>query len=138
MINLSLPVSSIMTKHPVSVQPSQTLLEVKHIFEKKDFHHHVPVTDDGLLVGMVSLMDFVAEVKDSGLDDNADVYTKRRVMDIMREHPVAVDVSLPLLEAFELLAAGAVHALAVTEDKHLVGMLSTTDAIRYFLHNTGR
>jgi|JI8StandDraft_1071087.scaffolds.fasta_scaffold16237_5 acetoin utilization protein AcuB len=138
MINLSLPVSSIMTKHPVSVQPSQTLLEVKHIFEKKDFHHHVPVTDDGLLVGMVSLMDFVAEVKDSGLDDNADVYTKRRVMDIMREHPVAVDVSLPLSEAFELLAAGSVHALAVTEDKHLVGMLSTTDTIRYFLHNTGR
>ena len=33
----------VMTKNVVCVAPEQQLLDVKHIYEKENFHHHIPV-----------------------------------------------------------------------------------------------
>lgn len=133
-MDLSIPVSSVMTVQPVTVEPSHTLLALKHIYEKEQFHHHVPVTDDGLLVGMISLRDFLAEVKPYGLDDSHPGYLNSRVMDIMSHQPVEVQPETTLREACEILSRGQVHALAVTKAGRLQGILSTADVLRYILN----
>ena len=56
-------ISTIMTKNVVCVSPNQKILDVKHIFEKKHFHHHIPVTENNKLMGMISLIDFMYKIK---------------------------------------------------------------------------
>ena len=63
-------ITTIMTKNVVCVSPEQLILDVKHIYEKKDFHHHIPVTENGKLVGMISLIDFMYNIKGAGINDD--------------------------------------------------------------------
>lgn len=132
-MNLTIPISDIMTKEVISVTPSQKLLDVKHIFEKKDFHHHIPVTENGKLKGMISLVDFLFAIKQASLDDEEKVYHNLFVKDIMREHPVTTPPSSTLKMIAEELAKGDIHAIVITEDHYLKGIVSTADIIRYFL-----
>ena len=41
-----------MTKNVVCVSPEQKIIDVKHIYEKDKFHHHIPVTKNGRLVDL--------------------------------------------------------------------------------------
>jgi CBS domain-containing protein len=130
---LNTPVTSVMTRDVVSVEPSQFLIEVKHIFEKKNFHHHIPVTENNSLVGMITLTDFLYAIKNASLDDQSPVYHELKVKDIMRPHPVTISASATLKEAAEVLAKGEIHAIVVSDHGALEGIISTADVIRYFL-----
>jgi CBS domain-containing protein len=132
-MNLNIPISEVMTKEVVSVSPSQKLIDVKHIFEKKNFHHHIPVAEDGKLKGMISLVDYLYAIKNATLDDDDKAYHNLSVKDIMREHPVTRPSSSTLKHVAEELAKGEVHAIVIADDKKIKGIVSTADAIRFFL-----
>lgn len=87
-MNIETPITNVMTKEVITVTPSQKLVDVKHIFEKKNFHHHIPVAEKGKLKGMISLVDFLYAIKQASLEDDEEVYHKLTVKDIMRESPV--------------------------------------------------
>lgn len=126
-------VSTIMTKDVVSVTPSQKLVDVKHIFEKKNFHHHIPVIESEKLKGIISLIDFLYAIKNASLDDNDSAYMNLSVKDIMREHPITKPSSSSIKEISEELAKGDVHAIIIADEGVLKGIVSTADVIRYFL-----
>lgn len=130
---LDTPVAAIMTTNVVSVDPSQLLIDVKHIFEKKNFHHHIPVTENKKLKGMISLTDFLYAIKNATLDDSSEAYHKLRVKDIMRVNPVTISAKTSLRDAAEILARGDIHAIVVSDDGLLEGIISTADIIRYFI-----
>jgi len=133
MASLDTPVSEIMTGKPETLAPDNLLLDVKHIFEKQNFHHHIPVTQNDELVGMVSLIDFVRVIGGAGLDDSETVYSSRKVKDIMSISPLSVEPGTSAEIVANILAKGEVHALAVCENKRLVGIISTADIIRFLL-----
>ncbi|MBD3638745.1 MAG: CBS domain-containing protein [Crocinitomicaceae bacterium] len=133
-MNLNAPISSIMTKDVECVNPEQKILDVKHIYEKRDFHHHIPVVEDGFLVGMVSLIDFMRKIQDATLDDNESVYHDLTVRDIMFGNPSAVSSDTTIKLVAEELALGNVHALVVADDKVVKGIVSTADIISFFLN----
>ncbi len=132
-MNINSPVSDIMTKNVVTVSSSQKLVDVKHIFEKKEFHHHIPVVDDGKLIGIISLIDFMYAMKNASLDDDEEVYTKQQVKDIMHANPITKPSSSSIKEVAEELAKGEVHAIVIADNGVLKGILSTADLIRHFL-----
>lgn len=132
-MDLNKPISDVMTKEVVSVNPSQKLIDVKHIFEKKNFHHHIPVTEKGKLVGMISLVDYLYSIKNATLDDDEKIYTDLSVKDIMRDNPVSKKSSVSIKEVAEELAKGEVHAVVIADDGILRGIVSTADIIRFFL-----
>lgn len=132
-MDLNVPISDVMTKEVVSVNPSQKLVDVKHIFEKKNFHHHIPVTEKGKLVGMISLVDYLYSIKNATLDDDEKVYNDLSVKDIMRDNPISKRSSATLKEIAEELAKGEVHAIAIADDGILKGIISTADVIRFFV-----
>lgn len=134
-MNLNIPISDIMTKNVVTVNSSQKLVDVKHIFEKKIFHHHIPVVDDGKLIGIISLIDFMYAIKNASLDDDEEVYTTQLVKDIMHINPISKSSSSPLKDIAEELAKGEVHAVVIADDGTLKGIVSTADVIRFFLTN---
>ena len=122
-----------MTKEVVSVSPKQKLIDVKHIFEKRNFHHHIPVVEKGKLVGMITLTDFLFAIKNASLDDNEDAYHKLLVKEIMREQPQTISTQSNLKECAEVLAQGLVHALVVSDKGMLLGIISTADLIKFLL-----
>ena len=65
-----------MTKNVECIAPDQYLLDVKHIYEKKRWHHHIPVLENERLVGMVSLIDFMYNIVGAGMNDDHEVYKK--------------------------------------------------------------
>ena len=133
MINLNVPISEIMTTEVVTVTPTQKLVDIKHIFEKRDFHHHIPVAEKGVLKGVISLIDFLYAIKNASLDDDEMVYHKLLAKDIMREHPVTISEKATLKEVGEILAKGYVHAIVICDEGLIKGIVSTADLIRYFL-----
>jgi acetoin utilization protein AcuB len=132
-MNINSPVSDIMTKNVVTVSSSQKLVDVKHIFEKKEFHHHIPVVDNEILTGIISLIDFMYAMKNASLDDDEEVYTKQRVKDIMHANPITKSSLSSIKDVAKELAKGEVHAIVIADDGMLKGIISTADVIRYFL-----
>ncbi len=129
----SLPISSIMTKNVVCVIPQQKIIDVKHIYEKKKFHHHIPVIEDDKLIGMVSLIDFMYEIKGAGLDDNNAIYNELTVKDIMTPNPYAVGPETSINAVAEIFAKGRYRAIPIVENESVVGIVSTADLIRYYM-----
>ncbi len=134
-MNNNIPISKIMTTVVVSVDPSQKLVDVKHIFEKEKFHHHIPVIENGKLKGIISLVDFLYAIKNASLDDNEQEYQNLFVKDIMSAHPATKSTSATINEVAEELAKGRVHAIVISDDGDVKGIVSTADVIRYFLNN---
>jgi CBS domain-containing protein len=132
-MDLSLPVSTIMTAEVECVSPDQKLLDLKHIYEKQNFHSHIPVTDNGRLVGMISLIDFMRAISYSSLDDNEAVYHEKSVADIMSIHPVSSSVNSSIKQIAEMLAKGDFHSIVLTENDQVKGIVTTTDLVRLML-----
>ncbi len=130
---LNQPVTKIMSSPLVSVEPTQRLLDVKHIFEKRAFHHHIPVTENGSLKGMISLVDFLFALKNASLDDRDTVYYSIKVADVMRSEPVYVPSTATVRQVAEILSHGEIHAVVVVENDKAIGIVSTSDLIKQVL-----
>lgn len=130
---LDAPVSQIMTEKVVTVTPDQKLVDVKHIYEKTPFHHHIPVIEKNKLVGVISLVDFMRVVGNATLDENEDVYQKLAVKDIMSKNPLTIKPSTPIKKVSKDMTKGDVHAFLVSERGQLKGIVSYVDIIKYLL-----
>ena len=126
----------VMTKNVVCVKPEQYLLDVKHIYEKQNFHHHIPVEEHGKLVGMVSLIDFMYNISGAGISDDNKVYNELKVKDIMTQNPFYLTTNSTISDVSKVLAEGNYHAVPVLENDNIVGIVSTADIIKYFLNKT--
>jgi len=124
----------VMTKNVVCVAPEQQLLDVKHIYEKENFHHHIPVEENGKLVGMVSLIDFMYHISGAGISDDNVVYKELKVKDIMTQNPFYLTTDATIEDVAKVLGKGNYHAVPVLENNSIVGIVSTTDLIKYFLN----
>ncbi|WP_411895527.1 HPP family protein [Winogradskyella sp. A2] len=126
-------IKEVMTKNVVCISPDQFLLDVKHIYEKKEFHHHIPVVENDKLVGMVSLVDFMYHISGAGLSDNHQVYKTLKVKDIMSPNPFYVNTDATVKEVATVLKEGRFRAIPVLDDNKVIGIVSTADIIKHFL-----
>jgi CBS domain-containing protein len=132
-MKLSAPISDLMTKNVVCVSPNQKIIDLKHIYEKQQFHHHIPVTENDNLIGMVSLIDFMRAIHTATLDDTEVVYHALCVKDIMTENPVSMAENTPIKEVAEVLSKGQFHSIVITENNAVKGIITTADLLRFFL-----
>jgi len=127
-------ITTIMTKNVVCVSPWQKIVDVKHIYEKNNFHHHIPVVENNKLIGMVSLIDFMYRIKGAGLDDNHEIYNKLAVKDIMTTNPHFATSTVTIEEIGQELAKGNFRAIPIVDnDQAVIGIVSTADIIKYYL-----
>jgi len=122
-----------MTRGVECVNPEQLLVDLKHIYEKRAFHHHIPVTENDNLVGMVSLIDFMRAISYATLDDNEQVYQTMKVRDIMSTKPVALSDDSTIREVAELLSAGDFSSVVITSNGKVAGIVTDTDLIRLLI-----
>jgi CBS domain-containing membrane protein len=127
-------VTHIMTAAPQAVQMGQNLSEVSALMREGGFHH-VPVLDGKRLVGILSSTDLLRVSYEYGADPRQTdavldhtVHTK----DLMKAAPATLTQDQTVRDAVAILAEGKFHAVPVVDaDQHLVGLVTTTDLLRY-------
>lgn len=131
------PISMIMTSPVITLKKSDSLEKAEHIFKK---HHirHIPIVTDKVIVGMLSYTDLLrlsfADYTDDFSDDaDALVYNMFTIKQIMKRKIVSVSTSNSIKEVAEILAREEFHALPVVDNNKLVGIVTTTDLIKYLL-----
>ena len=128
-------VRNLMSTPPVSIDVSARPSSVVEVLESSPFHH-LPVLEDGVLVGMISGLD-LARVSlkawiQNGDTDAAWLDSQFKVVDLMTPEPEFVREADTLRSAADKLAAGTFHALPVLDDQGaLVGILTSTDLLRW-------
>ena len=131
------PVSTIMTKNVVKLNLSDDLTKAEMLFKK---HHirHIPVVYSNKIVGMLSYTDLLRISFADAIDDDEDVvdttvYNMFTVEQVMAKKIVAISPDTRIKEAAEILAKKEFHALPVCEGELLVGIVTTTDLIKYLI-----
>jgi len=135
-MNKNEPISSIMTTELITLCFSDTLysaekrLKVNHI-------RHIPVIDDEKLVGLISLSDlkrisFIDAYSKEGTEDTP-VYNMLTIKDMMIKKPVTVSPDDTIYEVSKLITHKEFHSLPVVENSKLVGIVTTTDLLNYYI-----
>ncbi|MGI9260522.1 MAG: CBS domain-containing protein, partial [Woeseiaceae bacterium] len=128
-------INRIMTTDPATVDVNDPISAAKQIFEVGDIHH-LPVTQDGLLVGIVSSSDMLKFHLLSG--DPAEL-SIAKVSQVMEPDPMVLDSGATLRDAATTLTTGGYHALPVVEQgRVLVGIVTTVDLVTHLLHQIPR
>lgn len=129
-------VSHIMTKHVICVSIKDDLRHVIDLIKKEKIRH-VPVVDGNQIKGIISSTDLnrltfsnLFEQQDNSEDAILDMLS---IDQVMHAHPMTVNSSNTIKEVAEIFANHHFHALPVMEDNQLVGIVTTTDIIKYLL-----
>ena len=131
------PVSHIMTKDVFTADlASDNLHSVKDLIDKKNLRH-VPVTQNNKLVGIISKTD-INRLTFSSLfegQEEADeaVLDMLRLEHVMSSKPKTVSSNTAIKDVAEMLAHEEFHSLPVVDDNNIVGIVTTTDVIKYML-----
>lgn len=123
-----------MSCDPVAVSPDTTVADARQVLEEQRIRH-LPVVDNGRLVGIVSDRDIGinaralrAAVRRSMVTDLLD--DDRPVEAIMSTDPHVIGVDATVNEAARLLVSRRIHALPVIDaDRDLVGIITSVDCL---------
>jgi acetoin utilization protein AcuB len=128
-------VKEVMTKDPVSADVSSTVREVINTLSELDVRH-VPIVDDGALVGIVSDRDIRGYLAPALFEPEAvgqaGERLKRRVSEIMNTDVISVTEETELSEVVDLMLDHRFGALPVVapDSSLLVGIVSYMDVLR--------
>lgn len=132
------PLIDIMTRNPITASPDDSLHAVRELMAKHGFRH-LPVVSDGELVGMISQTDVLRLSFGNVFTDQSEVdetvMSLLTTEQVMVNNPTSIPVTCTVGEVAHLLVRVEYHAVPVVDDKQLVGMVTTTDVIKYFLEN---
>jgi acetoin utilization protein AcuB len=121
------PVMAVMTPFPWFVQIEDRLERARELMREHGIRH-LPVTQGGELVGVVSSRDIqlVESAADSGERD------RLRVRDACVQDAYVADLAEPLDRVLLEMARRHIDSTLVTRNRKLVGILTVTDACRAF------
>ena len=110
-----------MTEDPRSIGKSVSVVEAARVMREQDIGS-LPITDDEMLVGMITDRDIttrvVAEAADPGMTPVGDVYSRDLI---------SVEPDKDLEEALQLMARHQVRRLPVVENGRLIGIVAQAD-----------
>lgn len=133
----NVPVSEIMTKNIIKLNLSDELTKAEELFKKHNIRH-IPVVNGNQIVGMLSYTDLLRVSYADAADEAADnvesiVFNMFTVRQVMAKEIVIISPSSAIRTAAEILSKYEFHALPVCEGELLVGIVTTTDLMKYFL-----
>ncbi len=136
MMKKRVPVSTIMTKSLVTANVSDSLRHVSSLLKEHNIRH-VPVVSGKKLVGIISKSDIMrlsfGDMFDGQGQADEAVFDMLKLEQVMVSNPVTVNEDDNIKDVAEKFATVEFHALPVLEGEHIVGIVSTTDLIKYLL-----
>jgi len=126
---MSLAVREVMATHPITVRPHETARHAYQLMRDNRFRH-LPVVEDGRLVGILSDRDLRPVLLSPGL-------ARARVRELMSEDLTTVGPDTPIEEAASLLVVKKIGCLPVVAQGQLVGIVTETDLLAVLVELLG-
>lgn len=130
------PVSEIMSTNIVALTRSDDLTRAEMLFKKHKIRH-IPVVKGESIIGMLSYADLLkisyADTTNDEHDIEVIVYNSFSIEQVMTKDVLCIDSNTTIQEATEILAKREFHALPVVDESILVGIVTSTDLLNYFL-----
>lgn len=132
-MDINAPITSIMSVNILTVEPGDKLVKVKEIFNSKHIHH-VPVVDNGELVGIIAQSDLKHFYRGMQKSDYDRMLENSRLNnytagDIMTTGLSTLSSDHRIAAAIELFKQNRYHAIPIVDDDKLVGMVTSFDII---------
>jgi CBS domain-containing protein len=130
-----IPISEVMSTDIVTVHEKQSLHEVAKLIEKNSIGH-VTVVSGKTIIGMLSKTDldkisFVNTVDGEQLTTL--MYDVLTIAQVMTKNVLTIEHKVTIYDAALLLSENEFHALPVMDEEELVGIVTTTDLIKFLL-----
>jgi acetoin utilization protein AcuB len=134
-MDLSAPVSTIMSTNLKTVEPEDPVSKVDQIFQEHRIHH-IPVVNQGNhVIGVISKSDFLYLLR--GFTENEMDRFRQQAMlrafkshEIMTKDPVTIQTTETIKKAVSLLAENRFRALPVVDENDLLkGIITTHDIV---------
>ena len=127
-------VSTIMTTDLITVTPADELTKVKEIFAERAFHH-IPVVDEGEVVGIISKSDYLYFLRGTGKSDvdrfiEATKLRSYKVQEIMTGDVITVSSSDEIKKALDLFEKKEFRCIPVADEGILKGVVTLFDIIK--------
>ncbi|MBJ6367824.1 CBS domain-containing protein [Snuella sedimenti] len=130
------PVSEIMSKDVIALRRSEDLIRAEMLFKRHKIRH-IPVVSGESVIGMLSYTDLLrisfADATEDEHNVDTVVYNMFTIEQVMTKNITSISSNTSIKEAAEILAEKEFHALPVVDDSILVGIITTTDLIKYLL-----
>lgn len=132
-MNTKTPVKNFMSDHVVVADLQTKLSDIQALFLKYNIHH-LPVTYDDKLVGIISSYDiekFTVDQLKAGKMDYADLEAAFDVEKVMTRKPKFLHPDDLLKDAVEMMVTHKFHAIPVAVDGDVAGIITNNDMVRY-------
>lgn len=129
------PISKIMTKRVIRVHKNQSLQQVAKLIRDRPIRH-VPVMSGKEIVGMLSKTDLEKISFVNTIDGNkltTLMYDVLTIEQVMTKDVLTIQHKDTVYDAALLLSENEFHALHVMDEDELVGIVTTTDLIKFLL-----
>lgn len=136
----NVPVAEIMTKELITLTLSNSLYDAEKLFKKHNIRH-IPIVKEGKLIGVLSYSDLlkisyadVLDDEDDLMDVSSVVYDVYSISQVMAKVVVSALPTATIKEVTEILAKQSFHSIPIVdEENNLLGIVTTTDLLKYFL-----
>ena len=130
------PVSKIMTRNVLTLNVHDSLTKAEQLFTRHRIRH-IPVVSGSKVVGIISYTDLlkiaVADYTDDDLSVVTTTYNMFSLEQVMTKDVVTVLSYTSIKEVAEIFVSNDFRALPVLYEDQLVGIVTTTDIIKYLL-----
>jgi CBS domain-containing protein len=130
------PISKIMSGDLITVNITDDLRKVSRLMHEKNIRH-IPVVSGNKLTGIVSKTDIMRLSFGNFFEgqDQADeaIFDMLKLEQVMVSNPKTVTSEDAIREVAEFLTQAEFHALPVVDNDKLVGIVTTTDIIKYLV-----
>lgn len=131
------PISHLMSRNVVTVHHGDPISKVRTLARQHGVHH-IPVVNGDQLIGIITWSDIlrVSFADTFGTDTRAEDATLDHTLtleQVMKKDPVTLAESGTVREAAEILAKSHFHSLPIVNGGKLVGIVTSTDLIRYLV-----
>lgn len=125
-----------MTNEVITVNVTQSLREVNLLFKKHNIRH-LPVVSGEILIGILSQTDIYRISfgntfgEDQAGADEA-IFDMLSINQVMKNSPITASPDDSVKDVATQLADHEFHALPVVDQDKLVGIITTTDILKYY------
>ncbi|MBK7409890.1 MAG: CBS domain-containing protein [Saprospirales bacterium] len=144
-MDLSTPLSAIMTTDLIIVRPSDLLKVAADAFRKNNIHHLPVVDETGKLVGILSKSDFLrvgsawkAFQQNKGHIVEDDYYHEKiTIGKVMTKEVVKLTANDTISIAMGVFKENLFHSIPIVEKDLLVGLVTTYDLLKFAFRENG-
>lgn len=122
-------IEAIMSTNLITLAPQSTLAEARTLMHDKRIHH-IPVIDNGKLVGLVTLTNVLAATDSFLRDPKNRIHANEiSVEDAMVREVATVELNASLRQAALFIEKHKIGCLPVMNNDKLVGIITDTDFV---------